>query len=59
MIQRKKQIEKLFEDLQVLKRKMIAGASSHMERTHITASQWLVLQYFLTGTEYLSIHECH
>ena len=45
MIQRKKQIEKLFEDLQVLKRKMIAGASSHMERTHITASQWLVLQY--------------
>ena len=45
MLQRRKQIEKLFEDLQVLKRKMIAGASSHIERTHITASQWLVLQY--------------
>lgn len=45
MIQRKKQIEKLLEDLQVMKRKMIAGTSFHPKSTHITASQWLVLQY--------------
>lgn len=56
MIQRKKQIEKLLEDFQVMKRKMIAGASSHLKSTHITASQWLVLQY-LRKNEKVTIKE--
>ncbi|MDR3559204.1 MAG: MarR family transcriptional regulator [Candidatus Pacebacteria bacterium] len=45
MVRRKKQIEKLLEDIQVLKRKILARTSSSLKSTHITASEWLVLQY--------------
>lgn len=45
MMQRRKQIEKLLENIQVLKRKMLSGSACYLKGGHVTASQWLVLQY--------------
>ena len=45
MTQRRQQIEKMMEDLGVMKRQMMAGAPCHAKEGHVTPSQWLVLQY--------------
>ncbi len=57
MTQRRKQIEKLVEDFHTIKRKMSIGVASHcLKGTHITASQWLVLQH-LRKNEKVTIKE--
>ncbi len=45
MMQRKIQIEKLLEDIQILKCKMLSNDTCHLKGGQITASQWLVLQH--------------
>ena len=45
MVQRRKQIENLLEDILVLKRKIFFGPVSNLENGHITASQWPVLRF--------------
>lgn len=45
MIQRKKQIEKLLENIQSLKRKIFFGVACNLKNGHIPSSQWFVLQH--------------
>jgi len=44
-MQRKKQIEKLLESIQSLKRRIFFGACRNLKNGNIPASQWFVLQH--------------